>query len=100
MLHPNAVFDTGIWSDEVLESRAKNYGLTVDEYKRNNILRTTITSHDVANLVLTVCDKGFRKQPALKYLLMVEARGSSSRELIIFLGNSRNIHKKNSVKAS
>ena len=61
MLHPNAVFDTGIWSDEVLESRAKNYGLTVDEYKRNNILRTTITSHDVADLVITVCDKGFSK---------------------------------------
>ena len=61
MLHPNAVFDTGIWSDEVLESRTKNYGLTVDEYKRNNILRTTITSHDVADLVITVCDKGFSK---------------------------------------
>ncbi|MDC2964249.1 bifunctional aldolase/short-chain dehydrogenase [Gammaproteobacteria bacterium] len=61
MLHPNAVFDTGIWSEDVLESRAKNYGLSIDEYKRNNILRTTITSHDVANLVLTVCDKGFSK---------------------------------------
>ena len=61
MLHPNAVFDTGIWSEDVLKSRAKNYGLSIDEYKRNNILRTTITSHDVANLVLTVCDKGFSK---------------------------------------
>ncbi len=61
MLHPNAVFDTGIWSEDVLESRAKNYGLSIDEYKRNNILRTTITSHDVANLVLTVCEKGFSK---------------------------------------
>ena len=61
MLHPNAVFDTGIWSEDVLESRARNYGLSIDEYKRNNILRTTITSHDVANLVLTVCDKGFSK---------------------------------------
>ena len=61
MLHPNAVFDTGIWSEDVLKSRARNYGLSIDEYKRNNILRTTITSHDVANLVLTVCDKGFSK---------------------------------------
>ena len=77
MLHPNAVFDTGIWSDEVLESRAKNYGLTIDEYKRNNILRTTITSHDVADLVVTVWTKAFRKQPALKYRLMEETRESS-----------------------
>ena len=61
MLHPNAVFDTGIWSEDVIKSRARNYGLSIDEYKRNNILRTTITSHDVANLVLTVCDKGFSK---------------------------------------
>ena len=26
-LHPNAVFDTGIWTDEVLAARAKHYGL-------------------------------------------------------------------------
>ena len=49
MLHPNAVFDTGIWTDEVLQSRADNYGMTIDEYKRNNILHTDITSHDVTS---------------------------------------------------
>ncbi|MBT6327886.1 MAG: bifunctional aldolase/short-chain dehydrogenase, partial [Candidatus Thioglobus sp.] len=32
-LHPNAVFDTGIWTDEVLEARAKHYRLSVHEYK-------------------------------------------------------------------
>jgi NAD(P)-dependent dehydrogenase (short-subunit alcohol dehydrogenase family) len=25
-LHPNAVFDTGIWTEEVLAARAKHYG--------------------------------------------------------------------------
>jgi NAD(P)-dependent dehydrogenase (short-subunit alcohol dehydrogenase family) len=30
VVHPNAVFDTGIWSDEVLASRAASYGLSVD----------------------------------------------------------------------
>ena len=61
MLHPNAVFDTGIWSEEVLAKRAESYGLTINEYKTNNILGTEITSHDVADLVLTVCGDGFSK---------------------------------------
>jgi len=46
MLHPNAVFDTAVWSEEVLSNRAKHYGLSVEEYKSNNILKTEITSHD------------------------------------------------------
>src|ERR1700692_923396 len=33
-LHPNAVFDTGIWTNEVLRARAESYGLSVEEYKR------------------------------------------------------------------
>ena len=28
-LHPNAVFDTGIWTEEVLRARAKHYGMSV-----------------------------------------------------------------------
>jgi NAD(P)-dependent dehydrogenase (short-subunit alcohol dehydrogenase family) len=61
MLHPNAVFDTGIWTEDILLKRAANYGLTVEEYKTNNILKTEITSHDVADLVLTVAGKSFSK---------------------------------------
>jgi NAD(P)-dependent dehydrogenase (short-subunit alcohol dehydrogenase family) len=61
MLHPNAVFDTGIWTDEVLQKRAENYGLTVEEYKTNNILKTEIRSCDVAALVLTLCGAAFAK---------------------------------------
>ncbi len=30
-VHPNAVFDTGIWTEEVLAARANNYGLTLEE---------------------------------------------------------------------
>lgn len=60
-LHPNAVFDTGIWTDEVLESRAANYRMSVEEYKRNNILKTEITSADVAQLALTLCLPAFSK---------------------------------------
>ena len=53
-VHPDAVFDTGIWTQEVLETRAKAYGLTVDQYKRRNLLKAEITSHDVAGVVKTM----------------------------------------------
>ncbi|SEH08831.1 short chain dehydrogenase [Candidatus Venteria ishoeyi] len=29
ILHPNAVFDTAIWTDDILASRAEHYGLSV-----------------------------------------------------------------------
>ncbi len=61
MVHPNAVFDTGIWSDEVLESRAKHYGLTVEQYKTNNVLKVEVTSKDVATLVAAMCGSVFSR---------------------------------------
>lgn len=60
-LHPNAVFDTGIWTPEVLAARARAYGLTVDEYKRNNVLRTEVGSRDVAELAAEMCGPLFAK---------------------------------------
>jgi rhamnose utilization protein RhaD (predicted bifunctional aldolase and dehydrogenase)/NAD(P)-dependent dehydrogenase (short-subunit alcohol dehydrogenase family) len=63
-LHPNAVFDTGVWSDEVLRSRAQHYGLTVDEYKTNNLLKVQVTSQDVAELAVELCGPLFAKTTA------------------------------------
>jgi len=63
-LHPNAVFDTGIWTDEVLESRANHYGISVDEYKTNNLLRVEIISKDVSELAAEMCGKLFSKTTA------------------------------------
>ncbi|MBI5436028.1 MAG: bifunctional aldolase/short-chain dehydrogenase [Nitrosomonadales bacterium] len=60
-LHPNAVFDTGLWTPEVLAARAKHYGLTVDEYKKNNVLKTEVTSKDVAELAAEMCGPLFAK---------------------------------------
>jgi len=60
-LHPNAVFDTGLWTDEVLASRARHYGLSVDAYKKNNILQTEVTSRDVAELAAEMCGALFSK---------------------------------------
>ncbi|HWR33687.1 MAG TPA: bifunctional aldolase/short-chain dehydrogenase [Chitinophagaceae bacterium] len=61
MLHPNAVFDTGIWSDEVLEARARHYGLSVQEYKTGNVLQTEVTSNDVAVLAVLMLGAAFSK---------------------------------------
>jgi len=60
-LHPNAVFDTAIWSADVLAARAAQYGLTVEQYKRNNVLKTEVTSRDVAALAAEMCGPLFAK---------------------------------------
>ena len=60
-VHPNAVYDTAIWTDEVLESRARHYGLTVEEYKTNNVLKKEVSSHDVARLVVSMLGEPFAK---------------------------------------
>lgn len=61
ILHPNQVFDTGIWTPEVLESRARSYGLSVEEYKRNNLLKTEISAKDVAALACAMAGPLFAK---------------------------------------
>jgi rhamnose utilization protein RhaD (predicted bifunctional aldolase and dehydrogenase)/NAD(P)-dependent dehydrogenase (short-subunit alcohol dehydrogenase family) len=60
-LHPNAVFDTGIWSEQVLAERAQRYGMTVEQYRTNNVLRTEVTSRDVAELAAEMCGPLFAK---------------------------------------
>ncbi len=59
-VHPDAVFDTGLWSHDVLSERAAHYGLTVDGYKRRNLLSVEITSATVGRLVAELCGETFR----------------------------------------
>ena len=61
MMHPNAVFDTGIWTPEVLAKRAASYGISVEEYKKNNILKVEITSKDVAAMACAMAGPLFAK---------------------------------------
>lgn len=61
VVHPNQVFDTAIWTKDVLEKRAKAYGLSVEEYKTNNILKVEIQSADVAALVCAMAGPVFSK---------------------------------------
>src|SRR5207245_3661591 len=63
-LHPNQVFDTGLWTEEVLAARAKAYNLTVDQYKKNNLLKVKVSSKDVAELAAEMCGPLFAKTTA------------------------------------
>lgn len=60
-LHPNAVFDTAIWTPEVLEKRAAAYGLSVEDYKTNNLLKTEVSSNDVGALACAMAGPLFAK---------------------------------------
>jgi rhamnose utilization protein RhaD (predicted bifunctional aldolase and dehydrogenase)/NAD(P)-dependent dehydrogenase (short-subunit alcohol dehydrogenase family) len=66
VLHPNAVFDTGLWTEEVLESRAKSYGMSVSEYKTNNVLKVEVESSDVGELAAELCSPLFQKSTGLQ----------------------------------
>ncbi len=61
VLHPDAVFDTAIWTDEVLENRARHYGMSVQEYKTKNLLKVNISSTDVAALACALAGPLFAK---------------------------------------
>jgi hypothetical protein len=50
-VHPDQVFDTGIWTEEVLNARATHYGLTVDQYKKRNLLGVEIKSRYVGEFI-------------------------------------------------
>jgi rhamnose utilization protein RhaD (predicted bifunctional aldolase and dehydrogenase)/NAD(P)-dependent dehydrogenase (short-subunit alcohol dehydrogenase family) len=61
LVHPHAVMDTALWTPEVLHSRAQHYGMSVDEYKRNNLLKVEVKSKDVAELVAAMAGPLFAK---------------------------------------
>ena len=61
VVHPNAVFDTGIWTPDVLEARARHYGMSVEAYKTNNILKVEVTSRDIGELVADLCSPTFSR---------------------------------------
>lgn len=60
MVHPDAVFDTGLWTPELLAERASKYGVTEEEYKRRNLLHLEIKSMDVGRAVAELCSTTFR----------------------------------------
>jgi NAD(P)-dependent dehydrogenase (short-subunit alcohol dehydrogenase family) len=59
VVHPDAVFDTGLWNEELLAERAAKYGLTVEQYERRNLLKTAVTSELVALAVASLVGPAF-----------------------------------------
>ena len=51
VLHPNAVYDTAMWTEELLSARAASYGLSIEDYKTANLLKRKVRSKDVARAV-------------------------------------------------
>ena len=63
-LHPDAVYDTGLWTEELLNARAKAYNMSVEQYKKRNLLKTEVSSKDVAELTAEMCGPLFAKTTA------------------------------------
>lgn len=59
VIHPDAVFDTGLWTDEVVANSAARYQMSVEEYKIKNLLRKEITSTDVGRLLSVMASDVF-----------------------------------------
>ncbi len=60
-VHPDAVFDTALWTDELLAERAARYEMTIEEYKRRNLLSIEITSANVADVVASTLGDSFSR---------------------------------------
>ena len=61
IIHPDAVFDTKLWTPEALARSAERYGLTIDEYKTRNLMKTEIKSADVGKMVSLMNSDAFSK---------------------------------------
>ena len=58
-VHPDAVFDTGLWSDELIAERAAQYGMEPEDYRRRNLLSVEIDSQIVARSTVALCTNDF-----------------------------------------
>jgi rhamnose utilization protein RhaD (predicted bifunctional aldolase and dehydrogenase)/NAD(P)-dependent dehydrogenase (short-subunit alcohol dehydrogenase family) len=61
IVHPDAVFDTKLWTPEALQRSAERYGMTVEEYKTKNLMKVEIKSKDIGNMVAAMAGPVFSK---------------------------------------
>ncbi len=61
IVHPDCVYDTGIWSEAILQSRANRYGMTVEQYKTRNLLKQGVSASEVAQMVCAMAGSLFAK---------------------------------------
>ncbi len=60
-VHPDAVFDTALWNDELIAQRASAYDMTAEQYKARNLLGREVTSATVGDLVASMCLPSFSR---------------------------------------
>ncbi|HEY6323460.1 MAG TPA: bifunctional aldolase/short-chain dehydrogenase [Thermoanaerobaculia bacterium] len=61
IIHPNAVFDTALWTEERVAARAAAYHLDVEAYRRSNVLGLEVRSRDVAEAAVELCGPRFSR---------------------------------------
>ena len=61
IVHPDAVFDTKLWTPEALAKSAARYNMTVEEYKTKNLMKVEIRSKDIGNMVSAMASPLFAK---------------------------------------
>ena len=61
VIHPDAVFDTDLWTPAALARSAERYGMTIEEYKTRNLLSTEIKSTDIAAMCTAMVGPLFNK---------------------------------------
>lgn len=61
IVHPDAVFDTKLWTPEALAKSAARYNMTVEEYKTKNLMKVEIRSKDIGNMVAAMAGPLFQK---------------------------------------
>jgi len=61
IVHPDAVFDTKLWTPEALLKSATRYGMTIEEYKTKNLMKVEIKSKDIGNMVSAMASPLFAK---------------------------------------
>jgi NAD(P)-dependent dehydrogenase (short-subunit alcohol dehydrogenase family) len=61
VVHPNAVFDTALWTEERIAARAAAYHLDVAAYRKSNVLGLEVRSRDVAEVAVELCGPRFSR---------------------------------------
>jgi NAD(P)-dependent dehydrogenase (short-subunit alcohol dehydrogenase family) len=61
MVHPDGVFDTGLWTERLIAERAANYDLTPEQYRTRNVLGAEVDSDHVASAVVALCGPAFAR---------------------------------------
>ena len=59
VVHPDAVFDTALWTEAALSSSAARYDMSVEEYKTKNLLGKQISATHVGRLLSTIASNIF-----------------------------------------